>query len=239
MHSDITDELEPAWKALREGNEQEALDVAQSTLDRIADEDFDDEEDEEESQVEPSERPPEYWDAHLVKLMVQLQREEVGESWDTIEALLPCQDTDFRPLAVGMARLGEGLLIRRMDEHGSQQDSQNSLERAAQELEDRVLTFQGDLRDDADVRDVFLAALATILGEGDWGNMKTLVDRLNDESDLSEDEEKLKTASKEILELEQFCTPEKIEEVKETGLPEHYQVFLELLEWGGSDLEDL
>ncbi len=239
MHSDITEELEPAWDALREGNDQEALDRAQSTLDQVEEQEADQQTDEEEDQVEPSERPPAYWDAQLVKLMVQLKREEVGETWDTIEALLPCQDSDYRALAVGMARLGEGLMIRRMEEHGSQQDSQNSLERAAQELEDRVLTFQGDIKDDADVRDVFLAALATILGEGDWDNMKTLVDRLEDQDDLSKDEENLYSAADNILELEQFCTPEKIEEVKQTGLPEHYQVFLELLEWGGSDLENL
>ncbi len=238
MHSNITDKLEPAWRDLREGNDQDALERARSTLERIEEkEDTGGQEDD--HQVEPSERPPEYWDAQLVKLMVQLKREEVGETWDTIEALLPCQDSDYRALAVGMARLGEGLLIRRMEEHGSQQDSQNSLERAAQELEDRVLTFQGDVREDADIRDVFLAGLATILGEGDWGNMQTLVERLRDREKLGENEEKMKTAAEKILDLEQFCTPEKIEEVKQTGLPEHYQVFLELLEWGGSDLENL
>ncbi len=236
MHSVTTDETRPAWEAFRDDDTDRALRIADETLDRIAE---DREEPDEEDITEPSERPPAYWDALIVKMLVQLKREENAETWDTIEALLPCQDSDYRGLAVGMARLGEGLLIRRMDELGDQSDSQQSLENAARELEDRVLSFQGGIREDADPRDVFLAAFACILGTGEWEHMHTLADRLDEADDLSEREGELQTAAEQILELEQLCTPEKIQKLKEAGFPRSYQVFLELMEWGGSDLENL
>jgi len=238
MHSETTDDMEPAWAALRDGDPDRAYQVANDTLEDISDQEGESDEDEEEI-IEPSERPPAYWDALIVKMLVQLQREETAETWDTIEALLPCQDADYRPLAVGMARLGEGLMIRRMDELGDQSDSQKSLEQASQELEDRVLSFQGGLRDDADFRDVFLAAFACILGTGEWEHMHELVDRLETKASLTEREEELQTAAEHLLELEQLCTPEKIQALKEKGFPRSYQIFLELMEWGGSDLENL
>lgn len=241
MHSAITDEMEPAWEAIEQGDFVEAKEVAESSLERISREEGDEEPEEDEDEVvtEPSERPPEYWDALIVKMMAQLKQEENAETWDTIEALLPCEDPDYRALAIGMARLGEGLLIRRMEELGSQSDSQSSLERAAEELEDRILSFQGGIRDDADTRDVFLAAFAGILGTGDWEMMNELDQRLADKDDLTEEEKELQSAAENILELEQLCTPEKLDEVREAGIPEEYELFLELMEWRGSDLEDL
>ncbi len=237
MHSVITDDTQSAWKAFEEGDLDQALQLAEETLDHVSEDQ--DEPDDEDDITEPAERPPAYWDALIVKMLVQLRREEDAETWDTIEALLPCQDSDYRGLAVGMARLGEGLLIRRMDELGDQTDSQKSLEKAAQELEDRVLSFQGGIRENADPRDVFLAAFACILGTGEWDHMHELDERLEEREDLSDREEELHNAAKELLKLEQLCTPEKIQNLKDSGFPRSYQIFLELMEWGGSDLENI
>ncbi len=268
MHSKITEETSQAWELLKEGQFKEAYDQVTDVLETHEDEsdeapdspeeldeidEFEEagglegvEETEEVEEDAPpipgasgSDRPPEYWDSLIVKMLSTLAREEDAETWDAVEKLLPCGHPEMRNIAVGIARLSEGLLIKRMEEMGSTEDSHKSLEKAAEDLEDNVLTFQGNVREDADVKDRFLAAFARILGRGKWDQMKDLISNLEDQEDPNEDEEKIRQVAGNIMELERRCTPEKIEEVKEAGMPHYYRIFMELMEWGGSDLDDL
>lgn len=245
MHSNTTERTRPLWDLVREEKFEQALEQAEEIVDELEEEGG--EEGEPETNGEgplpdtgQSGYPDAYWDALIITMLSRLALDQEAETWDALERLLPCSDPEYRHISVGLARMIEGLLIRRMDEMGDPEDSQKSLKRGAEELEDRVLTYDGELKESAPPEDLFLAGFAGVLGLGKWKQMKKVRNILRDREDqLKERERDLLAFSDRLLELQHRCTPEKLEEVRGTGIPGYYSLLLELMEWSGSGLEDL
>lgn len=229
MYSKTTDETSSLWQNFNEGEyDRDMIDTLQDLEENAPTE-------ESEGSIRPGggggdeeSRPHYFWDAKILRMLVHAALEDDAETWDTLEELLVCNHGEMRPLAIGLARLTEGLLISRFEELEREGAQQQTLKNGAEELMDFITPFSGDTSD-ADPRDRLLAGFAQFLGLGKWDELKNLKNDLDEEGGASEHPEVEKNLE-QLLDLETHCTLEKIQRVRESDITFPYYLFLEIVE---------
>lgn len=224
MHSQITEETQEFWDQFVEGSYDQGM------IDELEDIESSAPEKEGEGshlrQGGGKQRPRYYWDAKILRMLIYAASEDDSEAWDTLEELLVCNHGEIRPIAIGLSRLTEGLLISRFEELEREGALTKTLRNGAEELLDHIVPFGGG-SSNAHPKDRLLAGFAQFLAMGKWDQLRELEDDLQE---ADEDHPGVASDLEKLMELETQCTLEKVNGVRDSDISFPYNLFLEIVE---------